>query len=195
MASTSAPQLPIGKRIPESLPLVVRPRQGMLMMLLLLAIAIYGLMFVFCLLLAIGFETVEDFRSALVYAVLALVLSGAVALAFYRWVRQARRGPVLAADVDGVWLRRTSVSTRVIFVPWAAVQQIRTVRWGLTQMVYVEVHPAVRWPADGPFGSLTAGLQQLAGKGAAISVTYSDIELHPFLTGMYQLSGGRVPIR
>jgi hypothetical protein len=116
-------------------------------------------------------------------------------LAIYSWVRQARRGPVLAAGVDGVWLRRTTLSARAMFVPWEAVRQVRSVRWGLTQMVYVEVHQGVRWPADGPLGGLTAVVQQIAGRGAAMSVTYSDADLGWLLGGLYQLSAGRVPIR
>jgi hypothetical protein len=58
------------------------------------------------------------------------------------WIvlRQGMRGPLLAADSSGVWLRRTSWSAGAYFVPWSAVDAVRPTRRIFTSMVEIDIH-------------------------------------------------------
>jgi hypothetical protein len=66
-------------------------------------------------------------------------------------VRQGLRGPLLAANSSGLWLRRTPWSGTAFFVRWSAVDAIRSSRQFFTRMVEIDVHAELS-PISVPLG-------------------------------------------
>jgi hypothetical protein len=166
--STRAP------RIPDTLPLVVRPTKRGYAIYLGILTGIAFVMIAACVgapILRYGTASGSYPVASVVVLVLATVLVGLVYWrSFRRWTG---RGPRLAASEDGVWLRRHDNAPVAVQLPWSSVTRIRQIRW---------------------LGFRALRVFTAAGKPATVSITFTDADLDRLLAELRRLSGGRVQI-
>jgi hypothetical protein len=127
---------------------------------------------------------------SIVVAATCTVLCLAVA-AYFGWRLEAftLRGPILAADETGMWLRRTDLSPFALHVPWAYVRRVHP-KSELGKVVYVIVDPAVTWPAEGPLVRFSAALMRARGEGVVVGLAMTNTK-QPWLLGELDRLSGR----
>lgn len=172
------------RRIPESAPLVVRPHRGQLAILLAIPVVVLAVW---------AFNSFARFGALFagrgVPALWSIVSVACIAVALvflWCWLRLAMRGPMLAADETGVWMRRTVFSARALHVPWESVRRIRPYLRGRVRFVALDTD--ARWPWDGPLALM---LRQ--GSSAVLPVP-NGVDPQGLLAQLYELSGKRVPV-
>ncbi|WP_163510356.1 hypothetical protein [Fodinicola acaciae] len=172
------------RRIPESASLVVRPHRGQLAILLAIAVLVLA---VWILNSLPRFADLLAGRGVGTPWSIVSVVCVAVALAFtWCWLRLAMRGPMLAADDSGLWLRRTVFSAKAVFVPWESVRHIRP--YLRARVRYVAFDTDSRWPWDGPLALM------IRQRGAAVLPVPAGVDPEGLLARLYELSGRRVPV-
>jgi hypothetical protein len=120
------------------------------------------------------------------WTIVSVACVAAALLSFWTWLRLATRGPVLAADDTGVWVRRTVFSARALNVPWESVRRIRPYMRGRVRFVAFDTD--ARWPWDGPLA-----LMVRQGRAAVLPVP-TGVDPEGLLATLYELSGKRVPV-
>ncbi|MGH3095454.1 MAG: hypothetical protein ACRDMV_05570, partial [Streptosporangiales bacterium] len=181
---TEAPELPTAKRVPDDLPLVIRPR-----------VSRWILLFVTGLLAVVVVPTTVVLASTgWPAALLTLVgtLLGYTLLCSFVIYTQASGGPLLSADRDGVWIRARKWPVKAVRVPWELIAEIRTKRWLVEKVLCV----VPRDDRVGRFNDLwSAGDQMMNsayfGTPLTASVVYGDTSEGEALRRLAELSAGR----
>jgi hypothetical protein len=187
--------VPCVQQVPDNLPLVVKQRRVG-------KAVFYGVLtVVVCVVFAVGFpEVIAESTSVAdrtfgisFLSVFAVVL---FALLLLLWLRAFAfppfRGPVLAVDSGGVWMRRVMLARFAVYVPWSAVRKIDTQKALGGHLLRIEVDPTFPWPPNSLKGPRAIVLAANKGPGLLQQVKVNDPA--QLLEQLTELSGGRVPI-
>jgi hypothetical protein len=153
---------------------------------------IYGLLTILVGLVMLLSLMVKADAVTLMFAVVLVLLL--VALWARVFVFPIYRGPVLAADSAGLWMRRKIGARFAVYVPWAAVRRIDTEKVVGGHLLRVEVDPAFPWPRESAKATRTLLLGAHKGPGTLVQVAVTAANRAQLFSMLAELSGGRVPI-
>jgi hypothetical protein len=198
--SWAVPALPpprLVDRIPDDQPLVLKPRAGRF-------VAVFASIYIgiplallvglsVALLLAIGVE-IADALSILAIPAVILVGGGLLQLAIVMGFGMSG-GPMMAAGIDGVWIRARKWPAKSVFLPWPAIARIYPRRWFWDRAICVLAHDTRAGADAGGWARLDMSIQKaLFGSRLTASTFYCGRRADDVLRELHHLSGGRVPI-
>lgn len=188
-------EAPRARRIPDSLPFLVRTRKffsalffsACILVIGVVCAAVTGLIWFLP-----SSRPIVILQAAATVVLVAVFVAGAVYFVRH-FVASTLRGPVCGADEDGVWLRRTEFSRMALHVPWSLVRHIYPKSY-VGSVIYVVVDPGLAWPAEGLTGAYADAVMKVGGPGVPVGLTGTDTRRDHMLAELGRLSGGRVRI-
>jgi hypothetical protein len=191
----STPPLPLTKRIPTDLPLVVHHNIGKRLL-------VYGLAyFAWCLVMLglaalLAFTTVDRGVIAVVVAGACLIPVVGFLLGVCLWAL-ASRGPVLAAGPAGMWIKCRSLPVRAVWLPWEVIEQVSRSRWwAFEKMIKIRPRDPDIHRHLGPASTFDATIGWwYFGPPLSAMLSFTDRSESAVLAAIAQYSAGRFPIR
>lgn len=135
------------ERIPDNVPLVLRPskeRLGTYYGLSILIIAMLPGCFILALAAATGFDVRVVGIFVLLFAPIVLMTAGVL---IWRVLAELRSGPTLSANADGLWIQARKWPVRAQWLHWEEIAWIAVRRYGVDRSVCVM--PRTELPAPG----------------------------------------------